>query len=141
MPANECIPLYDDGDEIPVEASAPLTGKTFAVITGRHSGYQAGTGIAAGLDTDASGGNYLAAVPAAGVKIAGVVSYDVGTGEKVTLLRRKILPVTTGTGGAVAGAEVQSDGAGKAIPVGAGAPVGLCLKGATIGLDAEILVY
>src|SRR4249919_377134 len=135
MPANECIPLYDDGDEIPVEASAPLTGKTFAVITGRHANYQTGTGINAGLDMDASGGNYLAAVPAAGVKIAGVVAYDANTGEKVTLMRRKILPVTTGTGGAVAGAEVQSDGAGKAIPLAAGAAVGLCLQGATIGND------
>jgi hypothetical protein len=140
MPANECIPFYDDGDEIPVEASSGITGKTFCAITGRHSGYQAGTGINAGLDTDASGGNYMAATAGAGVAAAGVASYDAATGEKITLLRRKILPVTAGATVTV-GSQVECDASGRAINLNTGKALGVVLKAATVGLDAEILVY
>lgn len=140
MPANECIPLYDDGDEIPVEASSGITGKTFCAISGRHANYQTGTGINAGLDMDASGGNYLAATAGAGVQAAGVAAYDAATGEKVTLLRRKILPVTCGAT-VTAGSPVEVDASGRVINFSAGKIVGLCLKGNTVGLDAEILVF
>jgi hypothetical protein len=140
MPANECIPFYDDGDEIPVEAAATLTGKRFVVITGRETGYAAGTGINLGLDTNASGGNYLANIGAAGAKAAGVTSYDAATGEKLTILRRKILPVTCGATVTV-GSEVEIDSVGRVINLSAGKAVGLALTGNTVGNDAEILVY
>jgi hypothetical protein len=140
MPANECIPYYDDGDEIPVEAASGITGKTFCAISGRHANYATGTGINAGLDMDASGGNYLAATCGAGLAAAGVASYDAATGEKITLLRRKILPVTCGAT-VTAGSQVECDAAGKAINLAAGKALGVALKGNTVGLDAEILVY
>jgi hypothetical protein len=140
VPANECIPLYDDGDEIPVHAANALTGKRFAVITGRQSGYAAGTGINIGLDTSSTGGNYTADVPAASVACAGVVAYDCASGDKVTLLRRKVLPVTCGATVTV-GSQVEVDNAGRVINLASGKAVGLALTGNTVGLDAEILVY
>lgn len=140
MPANECIPFMDDGDEVTVHAANALTGKRFAAITGRQSGKRAGTGINAGLDTNAAGGNYTADVPGAGVKAFGVVQYDVAAGDKVTLLKRKILPVTCGATVTV-GSEVEVDSVGRVINLATGKAVGLCLVGNTIGLDAEIQVY
>jgi hypothetical protein len=141
MPSNECIPFYDDGDELTVHAAVALTGKRFAKITGRQSGYRAGTGGVANLDTSGVGGNYVGDIPTGGTdKTYGVVQYDVAAGEKVTLLRRKILPVTAGATVTV-GSEVEVDSAGRVINLASGKAVGLCLVGATIGLDAEIAVY
>jgi hypothetical protein len=140
MPSNECIPFYDDGDEVTVHAANALTGKRFAAITGRQAGYRAGTGANANLDTSGVGGNYTADVPGAGVKAFGVVQYDVAAGEKVTLMKRKILPVTAGATVTV-GSEVEVDAQGRVINLASGKAVGLCLLGATVGLDAEIQVY
>lgn len=140
MPANEAIPFYDDGDEITAEAAVGLTGKRFAVITGRASGKAAGTGIDRGLDTNAGGGNYIANIPGAGVKAVGVISYDVAAGEKVTLLKRKILPVVAGATVTV-GSEVEVDTQGRVINLASGKAVGLALTGNTVGNDVEVLVY
>lgn len=140
MPVNEAIPFYDEGDELTVHAANALTGKRFARITGRQAGKRAGTGINAGLDTSGIGGNYTADVPAGADKAYGVVQYDVAAGEKVTLLKQKILPVTCGATVTV-GSEVEVDSAGRVINLAAGKAVGMCLVGNTIGLDAEIFVY
>jgi predicted RecA/RadA family phage recombinase len=140
VPANECIPFYDDGDEVTVHAVNALTGKRFVRVTGRQTGYRAGTGVNANLDTSGIGGNYLGDVPAGAEACLGVAQYDVAAGDKVTVMRRKILPVTAGATVTV-GSLVQVDSAGRVINLASGVAVGLCLVGATIGNDAEILVY
>jgi hypothetical protein len=140
MPSNECIPYYDEGDELTVHAANALTGKRFARITGRQAGKRAGTGINAGLDTSGIGGNYLADVPVGAEKCHGVVQYDVAAGDKVTLLKQKILPVTCGAT-VTTGSEVEVDSQGRVVNLAAGKAVGQCLFGNTIGLDADIFVY
>lgn len=151
--ANECIPLYEDGDELPCVAAVAVTGKRFVQVAGDREGTIQTTYAPppfvpdTGLDTTASGGRIQVALPGgagaqgAGKSCLGVAGWDAGVGVEVTVLRGKVLPVTCAAA-ITAGQEVEVDANGEVIPHATGVAVGRAVATqATVGADAQILVY
>lgn len=135
-PANECIPFYEPGARITVDASAAITGKRFVKISGDREAGPA-------LNTNTTGGNLRAAPAGAGERIFGVASHDAAQEGKVTVLTGGIVPVTA-SGAIAAGAEVKVGAAGVAVTSGSTAGtvvVGMCVSAAADGEDAQILLY
>jgi hypothetical protein len=134
---NECLPYYEDSGQprLSVHAGDALTGKRIAKV---KSNRQSGPGLTDSVD----GSNYVATVCGAGELGYGVVSWDVADEAKVPLIIAPgtILPITAG-GTVAAGDAVQSDATGRAITANGGAVVGLCLTGASVGEDLEVLWY
>jgi len=148
--SNECIPLYEDGDELPCVALQAVTGKKFVQVTADREGtiqttyspppYVPDTG----LDTTASGGRIKVGPPSsgagAGKRCLGVAAWDAGVGVEVTVLRGKVLPVTS-SANITAGQEVEVAADGSVIPLNTGVAVGMAVATSTSGNDAQILVY
>jgi hypothetical protein len=132
--ANDCIPYYKPGADLPAAAGTAITGKRFIKVSAnRQSG--------PGLSSTAEGSNYTMAQCVAGDKAVGVSMYDTPVNGKVGIVREGIVPVTSGAAVA-AGQEVQSDALGKAIPLAAGKANGYCMSGVGgADLDCEILLY
>lgn len=109
-PVNEAIAYFDPGDDLNGQATAAVVGRRFVVPSAAK---QAGS---AGLATDTFGGSIPVALCTAGVKPLAVATYDAAIGAKVPLARgHKVFPVEAGA--AISpGAEVMSDGTGRAIP-------------------------
>lgn len=124
--ANECIPLYRPGQDVTATAGAAITGKTFVDWS---------VGITTGLGT-------VVTATAAG-KVAGVAAYDAASGARVAVIRGKgqIVPVTAGTGGVTALAEVEVGTGGKVVPSASGVKVGRALSTATANNDALVELY
>lgn len=132
MPANECIPYKKPGAEISAKATAGITGKRFVKISAGRTGGPA-------LSSDLLN-VYSVAHAGAGQKAIGVSGHDIASGAvgPIHTGPGTILPVTSGAA-ITAGAEVESDANGKAIPLASGKSLGVCLN--TVGgadVDAEI---
>lgn len=152
--ANECIPYYEDGDELPCVANAAVTGKKFVQVAAAREGtISAGSApppftTDVGLDLTASGGRIKVSPPSgaganggAGKRCLGVASWDAAVGQEVTVKRGNVLPVTCAAA-ITAGQLVEVDATGAVIPLAAGVPVGLAVDTqATVGGDAQILVF
>jgi len=151
--ANECIPYYEDGDELPCVANQAVTGKKFVqVCADREGTISAGSTpppytTDVGLDLTASGGRIQVSPPngagaqGAGKRCLGVASWDAATGQEVTIKRGNVLPVTC-SAAITAGQEVEVAADGSVIPLAAGIPVGRAVATQpTVGGDAQILVY
>lgn len=124
-PLNEAIAYFDPGDDLNGQASAAVSGRRFVAPSGaKQAGSQA-------LAADTFGGSIPVAHAGAGVKPLGVSTYDAAIGAKLPIARgHKVFPVEAGA--AIApGAEVQSDATGRAIPLAAGRPAGMCLNNIT----------
>ena len=132
--ANDCIPYYKPGQDLPAACSAAVIGKRFLKVSGnRQSG--------PGLSSTAEGSNYQVAQCVAGDKAIGVAMYDAPINGKVGVVREGIVPVTSGAAVA-AGVEVQSDANGKAITLAAGKANGIAMSGVgATDLDLEVLLY
>ena len=128
MPVNEAIAFFDPGDDLNCHASAAVVGHRFVVPTGNKA-----VGSLA-LATDTVGGTIPVALAtgAAGAKPLGVATYDQPTvGGKLPVMRgHKVVPVESGAAITV-GAQVQSDGTGRAITLAAGVPCGIVLNSPT----------
>ncbi|WP_067891221.1 DUF2190 family protein [Nocardia vaccinii] len=101
--ANECIPLYDDGDNVPMLASVALTGKKCVALSGVQ---------------DATYNVFQAGLPTAGGKIAGVAAQDAASGAVVNVVRRgtsRIIPITC-SAAITAGADLMVDATGAVLP-------------------------
>ncbi len=129
-PANEAIAYFDPGDDLTCHASAAITGRRFLKVTGNKLvGSQA-------LDTAAQGGTtpVAHATGAAGEKPLGVSTYDqpnTGVTAKIPVMRgHKVVPVESGAA-ITAGAQVQSDGTGRAVVLAAGVTCGIVLNSPT----------
>ena len=135
MPVNEAIAYSDPGTDLSCQATAAVTGKRFVQVSGaKQIGSQA-------LADDTLGGNILVAHAsgAAGVKPLGVSSYDCPSGSKLPVARGfKVMPVEAGAAIA-AGAQVQSDGTGRAVAVSTGVPCGICLNAPTAAGQTAIV--
>lgn len=125
--ANECIPLYDEGDEITATTTAAVAGKTFLGITGA-------------LVATFPGNLVKVATNAAGVKPFGVAAYDAPSGASVGVIKEGVIPVTAG-GVITAGDEVESDAAGKAIKLASGKAAGRAVSTATASTDVFVDLY
>lgn len=124
-PVNEAIAYFDPGDDLTGQATAAITGRRFVVPSAaKQAGSQA-------LAADTFGGSIPVAPAGAGVKPLAVATYDAAIGAKLPLARgHKVFPVEAGA--AIApGQEVQSDATGRAIPLAAGRPAGMCLNNIT----------
>lgn len=151
--ANEVIPYYEDGDELPCVAKAAVTGKTLVQVSNPREGTLQTTYAPppfvpdVGLDTTASGGRIQVSPPngagAAGAakRVLGVASWDAAIGQEVTVKRGNVVPVTCGAA-ITAGQEVEVTATGTVIPLAAGIAVGVAVDSqATVGGDAQILLY
>jgi hypothetical protein len=133
---NECIAFFDAGADITATAEAAVSGKRFVVVSDPQPGP-----VLMGLSTTSEGSNIVVSHAAAGGPALGVSSYDAGVGKKLYVLRgKKVVPVKTGAA-VSAGAEVQSDATGQAIPLAAGKALGMAVDDAASGADCPIALY
>lgn len=108
---NECIALYDSGDDVPVHAEAAVVGCRFVKISDPMQGPVLG-----GLSTTSEGSNIVVSHCGLGEQAFGVSSYDADAAGKLYAIRgNKIVPILAGAA-ISAGQQVQSDANGKAIP-------------------------
>jgi Uncharacterized conserved protein (DUF2190) len=152
--ANECIPVYEDGDNLPCVATAAVTGKKCVQVSATREGTLQTTYAPPpyvpdlGLDTTASGDRIKVSPPSgaganggAGKRVLGVAAWDAAIGQEVTVLRDKVVPITVAAA-VVAGQWVECTADGSVQPVNTGVAIGYCVRSqATIGQDAEILVF
>lgn len=133
MPANPCYPYYEPGTRLTGHATAAVTGKRFAKISGD---IQSGPGLSTATD----GGNIRVATCGAGEKAVGVFGHDQASGQKVPLINGPgiVVPMTSGAA-ITAGQEVQSDATGRAIPLAAGKSNGMALSGVGAA-DTDVMV-
>lgn len=123
--ANECIPFYDEGDEVTCVTTADVVGKTFVDLSAALT-----TGLVS-----------VATATAAG-KAFGVAVRDVTSGNRVTVIRgcKLIVPVTAG--GTIAyGAEIEVGTGGKAVTLASGKAVGRALSAGTNNNDVIVTLY
>lgn len=125
--ANECIPLFTEGDQVTFLASAAVTGKKFVDISAA---------------ADASTGVLRVAPPAAAGKVTGVAAFDAAQGGLVTVLRDRgsVVPVTAG-GSVAFGAEVQVDATGAVVTLASGVAVGRAWSAGSAGNDVFVTLY
>lgn len=121
--ANDCIPLFDPGATPTGSPSAAVTGKRFVKITGAMQSGLMRIGPAA-----------------AGDRAIGVAARDAAIGEPVAVYGNpgQIVPVKVGAGALTAGQDVQSDGTGQAIVLGAGVRLGTIVDDAAAGADGFV---
>lgn len=103
--ANECIPLYDDGDKVSVVCTVAVTGKKFVDIT------------TAGFD--AVNNSLQVALPTAGGTVFGIAGRDAPIGALVDVIRvgnPLVVPATTGAT-VTAGQRLQVDATGAVVPL------------------------
>lgn len=142
--ANDCIPYYDDADEITGHATATVTGKTFVTVSAAQ---QVGR---AGLSTTADGGNVKIAPATANGAALGVAQSDCASGSKVNVhcVGSGVVVPVTADGAITYGDLIVVGASGKAktrpatgavdnlddLPV----TVGLALDSATDGNDVPV---
>ena len=128
--ANEAVPLYRPGADLPCLTTASVTGKTFVDVSATK---------------DSTTGKIKVATAAAGAAALGVAKYDVthvSGGSLVSVLAGPgtIVPVTAGAA-VTAGAEVEVGTGGKAITLASGRAVGKSLETGVNNTDMLIRLY
>jgi hypothetical protein len=118
---------YAPGEDISCVATAAITAERFVVISAAHN-KSLGENIK------------VAQATVSGVAVFGVAMYDAAIGDVV-----KIRPISGGSvmgvyaGAALtAGQEIQTDAAGKAIPLAAGKSCGMAVNDAAINTTADV---
>lgn len=132
--ANDCIPLYEDGDRINCIAgtSGVVTGCRFvSPAADKQPGWQA-------LTTSTAGGHVVVARTGAGARALGVAQMDAADGAQLAAYRRLVCPVICGAA-VVAGVEVESDSTGRAITLGTGKANGIALSTTTAAGQAVLV--
>lgn len=138
MAKNECIPFYDEGDEITGHVDVAVAGKTFVKV---NNNIQSGPGLSA-PGASGGGGNIRIAPATAAGRSFGVAAYDAAVGSKVTVLRAPGLVLPVVAGAAIAAfQEVEIGANAKAVPLAAGKAVGYALTAAAQDADAMIHLY
>lgn len=122
---NECLPLFEDGDELTCLTTAAVTGKRFVAVTGNLQSDNAPT----------------IGPPAAAGRVFGIAMYDAAAGARVGVWRGRteVFPVTTGaaSGAIAAFQELQVDATGAVVPLAAGVAVGYAVSGSA-GNGADV---
>jgi len=148
MPASECIPFFFPSDTWTAKASGAVSGKRFVKIGatrtgGGGEGAAGATTVGVGLSTDLENLPVVKRTVAKD-KAVGVAGWDAADKAEVKIYSRGAgirLPVTSGAA-ITAGEEVESDAEGRAIPLAAGAALGMAfVTVAGANLDVEILFY
>lgn len=127
---NENPGLYEPGRNVTGRASTAVTGRRLLKITGNRS---------------AVGGNLAVGHADAAGRVCGVSGYDAAVGEVVAVLRGNshvVFVATPPAGAALAAfAEVEVGANGTAVARTTGTPVGYCVTGTAVGVDAEVSLY
>lgn len=142
--ANDCIPIFEEGDRVTCHATAALTGKRFCDISGdAQAGFGtkglAGDPLAAGVK-----GLIQVGAPTAAAKAFGVAAWDVASGGDVTVLRgaKMIVPVTASNATITAGQEVEiADTTGRVKTLAAGVAVGRAVASCAANADCAVSLY
>ena len=136
MPDNVSTQYFETGN-VSFKASAAVTGRRFVRPSANRTGGGSG-GLSTVLDNV-----YVMALCGAGQKPAGVAKYDVPINGYGGVHGQPGMIVHVEAGAAItAGAEVESDATGRAIPLAAGRPAGQAMTGASgAGAAAEIKLY
>ncbi len=133
--AGEAVPYYFPGQTRTGRLdSGPASGRTFAKVD--PAGSPAYT--PEGLSATTEGGNIPVATCGAGEKAMGVFQRDKAVNELVGVFCEGVVPVLSGAA-ITAGAEVESDANGKAVPLSAGVAIGQALNAAG-GADEVVAV-
>jgi hypothetical protein len=135
---NAILPLFQDADEITcaVASGQSVTGGRFVSPSG---GFQSSPLLNATTPAT-DGGNIQIAQTGAAARALGVASMDAGSTEKVMVYTgRFVIPMIAGAN-ITAGQEVESDAAGKPIPLASGRPNGIAVSTATSGNTVYIRV-
>lgn len=120
----DCIPFWDDADEITCHANVALTGQRFVNIVG-----------------PTVEGNPLVGLPAAGGITFGVAGRDVAAGDKVLVYTANLVVPVEAAAAIAAGQEVEVNALGQVIPLAAGRARGRALDDAANGSTAMIRIY
>ena len=124
---NECIPLYDDGDNITFKATAAVSGKHFVDISG-------------GLD--AVSNTFQGAPPAAAGKVVGVAAFDAPIGNLFNVIRGRGVVVPVAAAGTIAvGDEVQVDATGSVVKLASGIAVGRAFSAGAASGECYVSLY
>lgn len=118
----DALPKFDQGDWITLVATTVITGGQLVEITGDNT-----VGATTGVSS----------------KVIGVAGRDAAIGDLVAISRVGLWEITA-TGTIAAGALVTSSTTGGVATIGAGTfdqAVGLCVKGATVGLKALVALH
>jgi hypothetical protein len=128
--ANECIPLFEEGERISAITTAAVTGKTCVA----HSAALTSGTINAGLPQ-------VATATAAG-GIAGVAAYDAASGSRVSVIRGKAMIVPITAGGAITVLnEVEVGAGGKVVTKASGVVIGRALTTGVNNTDCMVELY
>lgn len=124
--ANDCIPLYEPGQDLTGQASANVTGKRCLKISGNRT---------------ADGNIAVAHADAAG-RICGVAKYDAASGKKVGVLRGsgRVVPITL-SANVAAFQEVEVTANGQVGPLAAGVAIGYAITAGVAAADGQICLY
>lgn len=115
----EYVPVYSEGDEFPLTASAAITGGQVLVVSGVRT---------------------CAPSSAASIAVVGVAAFDAAIGDTVTVLTESVHRLVA-TGTVTAGEIVTAAAAGTVAtgPGTVGQGIGLALTTATAPNTAEVL--
>jgi hypothetical protein len=132
---NAIVPLFDPGAKITAAATAAIGAGRFVKPSGN---FQGGPLLdVTGPTTPLTGGNLMqVAQCVAGDKAVGVAGWDAsGAGEVLPVYNGPgiVVPMVSGAA-TTAGAEVQSDANGAAIPLAAGKSNGMAVSAASGGV-------
>jgi hypothetical protein len=121
---NPAVPFYDDASVISCQAAAAITGKRFVAGSGNT--------------TD---GRPRVATAGAGARVFGVAGGDTIANDGVTVYRgsTQAVPVTAGAA-LTAWQDVESDAAGRAVPLTTGVRAGTVTEDCANGGDAKIFL-
>jgi len=133
--ANDCIPLFEEGDRIPcvVATGQSVVGKTFV---------QFDSFVGPAISDSPLGAENIRCRTAAAAGASGtlgVAAWDAAAGTPVTVIggARFIVPVTAGAA-ITAGQQLDNDAAGKVIPHASGVVVGQAMTAAASGADCYV---
>ena len=141
MASNECIPYYDDGDNITGFCEAAVTGKTIVALgASRTSPVFDPTATSQPADKGA-----IHIKPAAAGQTApifGVAAYDGALNGFVGVIRgsKMVVPITA-SAPLTCGQEVGVAAGGQAVAWSAGVKVGFVVADAAAGADAQVSLY
>lgn len=116
--------IFAPGADVSGVATADIIGETFVKISGNRDG----------------NGSLSVAPAGAGDRALGVAAWSAASGQIVRVARGGVVKVTAGAA-ITAGAAVQSDANGKAIPAAAGTVLGFAVNGAANGAVGEVAFY
>jgi hypothetical protein len=138
---NPILPLFDDGDDLTAAATAAITAGRFVKVSATLQGGPL-LDVSSPTSPLTKGNLIQVAQCVAGDKALGVAKWDAPNADDVVGLftGNQVVPMIAGAT-VTAGNEVQSDAAGKPIPLASGKANGIAISDAGSGVTVYIKLY